>query len=229
MYDCIVIGAGHNGLICSNYLAQKGWKVLVIEKRHLVGGACVTEEIAPGYKASIASYVVSLLLPEIVEELELAKYGYKILPRNPSSFTPFEDGRYLFLGPDKESNHKEIRKFSEKDADAFEAYEAFLGSFRDVLQPLLDGPPPKASPVRAAWRQRRLKRKEKEDRDCRGTAHPPAPSHPRTHPTSSPTHPQRTFREALDTASQLAGFGTSLLRNKKNAVGACSQPRCAAP
>ena len=68
MYDCIVIGAGHNGLVCSNYLAQKGWKVLVIEKRHVVGGACVTEEIAPGYKASIASYVVSLLLPEIVDD-----------------------------------------------------------------------------------------------------------------------------------------------------------------
>jgi phytoene dehydrogenase-like protein len=110
MYDCIIIGAGHNGLICSNYLAQKGWKVLVLEKRHLVGGACVTEEIAPSYKASIASYVVSLLLPEILEELELEKHGYKILPRNPSSFTPFEDGRYLLLGPNKESNYSEIKK-----------------------------------------------------------------------------------------------------------------------
>ena len=98
MYDCIIIGAGHNGLICANYLAQGGWKVLVLEKRHLVGGACVTEEIAPGYKASVASYVVSLLLPEIVDELELEKHGYKTLPRNPSSFTPFDDGQYLFLG-----------------------------------------------------------------------------------------------------------------------------------
>ena len=70
MYDCVIIGAGHNGLICANYLAKAGKKVLVLEKRHLVGGCCVTEELAPGYKASIASYVVSLLLPEIVEELQ---------------------------------------------------------------------------------------------------------------------------------------------------------------
>ncbi len=104
MYDCIIIGAGHNGLICSSYLARKGWKVLVLEKRHLVGGACVTEEIAPGYRASIASYVVSLLLPEIVEELELNKHGYKTLPRNPSSFTPFDDLSYLLLGPDHKAN-----------------------------------------------------------------------------------------------------------------------------
>ncbi|HCL28763.1 MAG TPA: amine oxidase [Candidatus Latescibacteria bacterium] len=153
MYDCIIIGAGHNGLVCSNYLAQKDWKVLVIEKRHVVGGACVTEEITPGYKASIASYVVSLLLPEIVEELELAKYGYKILPRNPSSFTPFEDGRYLFLGPDKESNHKEIRKFSEKDADAFVDYEAFLGRVAEHIEPALNMRSPDLLPLPSSWRK----------------------------------------------------------------------------
>ena len=122
MYDCIIIGAGHNGLICANYLAKKGWKVLVLEKRHLVGGCTVTEEIAPGYKASICSYVVSLLLPGIVEELELRKHGYKTLPRNPSAFTPFEDGRYLFLGPDQKANYEEIKKFSEKDAKAYGEY-----------------------------------------------------------------------------------------------------------
>ena len=151
MYDCIVIGAGHNGLICSNYLAQKGWKVLVIEKRHLVGGACVTEEIAPGYKASIASYVVSLLLPEIIEELELAKHGYKILPRNPSSFTPFEDGRYLLLGPDKKSNYDEIRKFSEKDARAFGEYEAFLERVAEHIEPALNMRSPDLLPLPSSW------------------------------------------------------------------------------
>ena len=98
MYDCIIIGAGHNGLICASYLAKKNWKVLVLEKRNLVGGCCVTEELAPGYKASIASYVVSLLLPEIVEDLQLKRHGYRTLPRNPSSFTPFDDGRYLLIG-----------------------------------------------------------------------------------------------------------------------------------
>ena len=137
MYDCIIIGAGHNGLICSNYLARKGWNVLVLEKRHLVGGACVTEEISPGYRASIASYVVSLLLPEIIEELELKKHGYKTLPRNPSSFTPFDDGRYLFLGPDQKANYDEIKKFSEKDAKAFGDYEAFLGRVAERIEPAL--------------------------------------------------------------------------------------------
>ena len=159
MYDCIVIGAGHNGLICSSYLAQKGWKVLVLERRHLVGGACVTEEIAPGYKASIASYVVSLLLPEIVEELELAKHGYRILPRNPSSFTPFEDGRHLFLGPDKESNHNEIRKFSEKDAKAFADYEAFLERVSERLEPALTMRSPDLLPLPSSWRKMSLSKR----------------------------------------------------------------------
>ena len=156
MYDCIIIGAGHNGLICSYYLAQKGWRVLVLEKRHLVGGACVTEEIAPGYRASIASYVVSLLLPEIVEELELEKHGYKILPRNPSSFTPFEDGRYLLLGPDKKSNYEEIRKFSEKDARAFGDYEAFLGRVADKIEPVLNMRSADLLPLPSSWRKMSL-------------------------------------------------------------------------
>ncbi len=153
MYDCIIIGAGHNGLICANYLAQKGWKVLVLEKRHLVGGACVTEEIGPGYKASIAAYVVSLLLPEIVDELELKKHGYKTLPRNPSSFTPFEDGRYLFLGPDGKANHDEIKKFSQKDAEAFGEYEAFLGRVAKCIEPALSMRSPDLLPLPSSWRK----------------------------------------------------------------------------
>ncbi len=153
MYDCIIIGAGHNGLICANYLAKKGWKVLVLEKRHLVGGACVTEELAPGYKASIASYVVSLLLPEIVEELDLEKHGYKTLPRNPSSFTPFDDGRYLFLGPDQKANYNEIKKFSEKDAKAFGEYEAFLERVAERIEPILNRRSPDLLPLPTSWRK----------------------------------------------------------------------------
>ena len=91
MYDCIIIGAGHNGLVTACYLARAGWKVLVLERRNVVGGACVTEEPWPGYKVSTCAYVVSLLLPEIERDLELAKHGYKVLARNPSSFTPLED------------------------------------------------------------------------------------------------------------------------------------------
>jgi phytoene dehydrogenase-like protein len=153
MYDCIIIGAGHNGLVCSSYLARKGWKVLVLEKRHLVGGCCVTEEIAPGYKASIASYVVSLLLPEIIEELELKKHGYKTLPRNPSSFTPFEDGRYLFLGPDGKANHDSIKKFSEKDAEIFGDYEAFLGRVAERIEPILNKRSADLLPLPSSWRK----------------------------------------------------------------------------
>ena len=153
MYDCVIIGAGHNGLICANYLAKKGWKVLVLEKRHLVGGCTVTEEIGPGYKASICSYVVSLLLPEIVEELELKRHGYKTLPRNPSAFTPFEDGRHLFLGPDQKANYEEIKKFSEKDARAYGEYEAFLGRVAEQIEPILNTRAPDLFPLPSSWRK----------------------------------------------------------------------------
>ena len=106
MYDCVIIGAGHNGLVCAHQLARQGWKVLVLERRELVGGACVTEELWPGFKVSTASYLVSLLLPEIEQEMELARYGYRVLPRNPSSFTPCTDGRSLLLGPDLKQNQE---------------------------------------------------------------------------------------------------------------------------
>ena len=159
MYDCIIIGAGHNGLICANYLAMSGKKVLILEKRHLVGGCCVTEEIAPGYKASIASYVVSLLLPEIVDELELKKHGYKILPRNPSAFTPFDDGRYLFLGPDRESNFNEIKKFSERDAKAFSHYEAFLERVAERIEPILNSRTPDLLPLPTSYRKVSLRKR----------------------------------------------------------------------
>lgn len=153
MYDCIIIGAGHNGLVCSNYLAKKGWKVLVLEKRHLVGGCCVTEEIAPGYKASVTSYVVSLLLPEIVEELELKRHGYKTLPRNPSAFTPFKDGRYLFLGPDQQANYDSIKHFSVKDAEAYGKYEAFLERVAEQIEPILKSRTPDLLPLPPSWRK----------------------------------------------------------------------------
>src|ERR1041385_8556044 len=117
-YDAIIIGAGHNGLVCAAYLARAGRKVLVLERQSGGGGAAVTDEFAPGYRISAASYLISLLLPEVERDLELAKFGYKVLPRNPSSFTPCLDGRSLLLGPDEEFNRHEIAKFSARDAEA---------------------------------------------------------------------------------------------------------------
>ena len=145
-YDCVIIGAGHNGLVCAFELARAGKKVLVLERRSVVGGCAVTEELWPGYRVSTASYVVSLLLPEIEERMELNRHGYKVLARNPSSFTPLEDGRYLLLGPDEELNRSEIAKFSEKDAEAYPRYNRLLERIAECLDPVLDKAPPDLLP-----------------------------------------------------------------------------------
>ena len=141
-YDIIVVGAGHNGLTNAAYLARAGVKVLVLERREVLGGACVTEEVWPGYKVSTAAYVNSLLRPEIIRDLELKRHGFQMLPRNPSSFTPFPDGRSLLLGPDKALTHREVSKFSAKDADALSKYEAMLERVADFLEPTLVQTPP---------------------------------------------------------------------------------------
>src|SRR6185436_7390531 len=119
-YDAIIIGAGHNGLVTACYLARAGWKVLVLERRYVVGGACVTEETFPGFKVSTAAYVNSLFRKEIIKDLRLHEHGFAVLERNPSSFTPFPDGRHLFLGADGAMNRREIAKFSPRVADAIE-------------------------------------------------------------------------------------------------------------
>src|SRR4051812_34938140 len=141
-YDAIIIGAGHNGLVTAAYLARAGYKVLVLERREIVGGCCITEELWPGFKVSTAAYVNSLLRPEIIRDLELKKYGFEMLPRSPSSFTPFPDGRYLMMGPDKAMTHNEIAKFSKKDAEAYPKYEDMLTRVADFLEPMLTQTPP---------------------------------------------------------------------------------------
>jgi phytoene dehydrogenase-like protein len=141
-WDAVVVGAGHNGLVTAAYLARAGRKVLVLEARNRVGGAAVTEEPWPGFRVSTAAYVVSLFRPEIVRDLELARHGYELLPRNPSSFTPFPDDRSLLMGPDPVLNRLEISKFSRRDADRLPAYEAMLERIARAIEPtLLETPP----------------------------------------------------------------------------------------
>ncbi len=142
-YDAIVVGGGHNGLVTACYLARAKWKVLVLERRYIVGGACVTEEnVFPGFKVSTAAYVNSLFRPEIVRDLRLHDYGFESVERNPASFSPFADGRYLLLGGDAASNLAEIAKFSRRDALAYPQYEAMLERVASVLEPTLIERPP---------------------------------------------------------------------------------------
>ena len=141
-YDAVIIGGGHNGLVTACYLARAGWRVLVLERRYLVGGACVTEEIFPGFKVSTAAYVNSLFRKEIIRDLRLHDYGLAVLERNPSSFTPFPDRRYLLLGPDAAWTHREIAKFSPRDAEAYPKYEAMLECVAAVIEPTLMMIPP---------------------------------------------------------------------------------------
>ncbi len=142
-YDAIIIGGGHNGLVTACYLARAKRKVLVLERRYIVGGACVTEERTfPGYKVSTAAYVNSLFRPEIIRDLRLKDYGFELLERNPSSFSPFADGRYLMLGADEAMNEREIAKFSAKDAAAYPKYVAMLERVANVIEPTLVQIPP---------------------------------------------------------------------------------------
>src|SRR6516162_7474470 len=152
-YDAIVIGAGHNGLVTACYLARAGWKVLVLERRYLVGGACVTEEVFPGYKVSTAAYVNSLFRKEIIQEFKLHEHGFEVLERNPSSFTPYPDGRYLLLGPDADLNRREISKFSARDAENYPRYEAMLERVAEVIEPTLTRSPPNLNRpgIRDVW------------------------------------------------------------------------------
>src|SRR5437868_5662961 len=141
-FDAIIIGGGHNGLVTACYLARAKWKVLLLERRPLVGGCAVSEETFPGFKVSTAAYVNSLFSPEIIRDLRLKDYGFELVERNPSSFTPFLDGRSLTLGPDGASNLREIAKFSKKDAENYPKYEAMLERVATVVEPTLKLTPP---------------------------------------------------------------------------------------
>jgi phytoene dehydrogenase-like protein len=140
-YDAIIIGGGHNGLTAAAYLAKAGKKVLVLERRHVVGGAAVTEEIYPGFRFSVCSYVVSLLRPEVIRELELPQYDLEIIPLD-STFTPFPDGDYLFRCGDHARTRREIARHSPTDADAYEEYGKVMFQMAMAVKPMLGLVPP---------------------------------------------------------------------------------------
>jgi phytoene dehydrogenase-like protein len=140
-YDAIVIGGGHNGLVNGAYLAKAGLRTLILERRNVVGGAAITEELRPGFWFTTFSYALSLLRPDIIHDLELTKHGFMPLLM-PSTFAPMENGDYLLLGQDRGENVREIARHSKHDADAYDAFEHDISKVLQVIKPLLDQVPP---------------------------------------------------------------------------------------
>src|SRR6516162_9150750 len=140
-YDVAVIGGGHNGLTNAAYLARAGKRVLVLERRHVLGGAAVTEEIFPGFRFSVCSYVVSLLRPEIIRDLELPRHGLEILPLD-GTFTPMPNGDYLWRVNDHAKTRREIARHSRVDAEAYEEYGRAMVEMGRFVKPILTMTPP---------------------------------------------------------------------------------------
>ena len=140
-YDAIVIGGGHNGLTCAAYLARAGRKTLVLERRHVLGGAAVTEEVFPGFKFSVCSYVVSLLRPEIIRDLDLPSHGLELLPLD-GTLTPMENGDYLWRVNDHSKTRREIARHSTLDADAYDEYGMAMVEMGRFAKPILGMTPP---------------------------------------------------------------------------------------
>jgi phytoene dehydrogenase-like protein len=139
-FDAVIIGGGHNGLTCAAYLAMAGLKVVVLERRGVVGGAAVTEEFHPGFRNSVAAYTVSLLNPKVIADLRLHDHGLRIVERQISNFLPLDDAQYLKVGGGRTKN--EVAKFSARDADRLDAYGVRLEQIADVLRALVLETPP---------------------------------------------------------------------------------------
>ncbi len=141
-YDALIIGGGHNGLTCACYLAAAGLKVRVLERRHIVGGAAVTEEFHPGFRNSVASYTVSLLNPKVIRDLRLAEHGLRIVERPYSNFLPLEDGNHLRVGGGLKATQREVARFSPRDASRLPAYYETIERVASVLRDIVLETPP---------------------------------------------------------------------------------------
>src|SRR5262245_42213174 len=141
-YDAIVVGGGHNGLTAAAYLARGGLRVLVLERREILGGCCVTEEIAPGCRASTTSYIASMLRPEIVRDLRLKAHGLRMVPCDPALQVPFPDGEVVAWWADKERTLAELGRHSRRDAETFARIDERLKRLARYLQPFFLEPPP---------------------------------------------------------------------------------------
>src|ERR1700691_960057 len=142
--DVILIGAGHNGLVCAAYLGMAGLRVRVFERRGVVGGACVTEEFYPGFRNSTAAYTVSLLQPKVIQDLKLPECGLRIVERRAQNFLPLPDGRYFLTGDG--CTEREIAKFSANDAARYPAYRAEINRVAGVVRSLALNSPPNLMP-----------------------------------------------------------------------------------
>src|SRR5258707_8072343 len=142
IYDAVVVGAGHNGLTAACYLARAGLSTLVLERRDIVGGCCVTEEITPGCRASTTSYIASMLRPEVIRDLKLAEHGLRMVPCDPALQVPFPDGQLVSWWANRERVVTELRKISPKDAETFTRVDDQLKKLARYLQPFFLEPPP---------------------------------------------------------------------------------------
>ena len=147
-YDAIVVGAGHNGLVCAGYLARAGLKVKVVERRSVVGGAALTEEFHPGFRNSVYAYAVSLLHPDVIRDLELHKHGLEIIERPAGTLSLLTDDR-LLLSRDTDQAKAEVARFSQRDAERLDEYESRIAAVALALRELAMATPPDLS---GGWR-----------------------------------------------------------------------------